>query len=424
MIRDTSAQDRLIVPERTSKLRRWLWPGVAGLVGLVLLLWLVPAALRTLSAGASVSATRLRIATVQRGTLVRDVSVQGRVVAAVSPTLYAPAPGTVTLDVVAGDKVEKGQVLAELYSPELTNRLAQEQAALQGMQVDYERAQIEARRKRLDSQRTLDQATIDRKTAEREVERTTKAFKLGALPEINVLRAQDALEKADVTLENARKEVTLDHDSVAFEVQAKKLGRDRQQLLVAELQRQVDGLKVRSPVAGQVGQLIAAQKANVALNAPLLSVVDLSALELEVQVPEVFAHDIAIGMPAEIQDASTTYKGEVGAVSPEVVNGQVTARVRFGKTKPAGLRQNQRLSTRIFIDTHPNVLMVERGPFVDAGAGRVAYVVHGDVAERTPIQVGAMSLNAVELVSGVKEGDRIVISGTDEFNGAERVTIH
>ncbi|MCE5234263.1 MAG: efflux RND transporter periplasmic adaptor subunit [Xanthomonadaceae bacterium] len=424
MIRDTSAQDRLIVPERTSKLRRWLWPGVAAAVGLALLLWLVPSALRTLAAGTSVNATRLRIATVQRGTLVRDVSVQGRVVAAVSPTLYAPAPGTVTLDVVAGDKVQKDQVLAELYSPELTNRLAQEQAALQGLEVDYERAQIEARRKRLDVQRTLDQAAIDRKTAEREVERTTKAFKLGALPEINVLRAEDALEKADITLDNARKGVALDHDSLAFEVQAKKLARDRQQLSVAELQRQVDALKIRSPVAGQVGQLIAAQKANVALNAPLLSVVDLSALELEVQVPEVFAHDIAIGMPAEIQDASATYKGEVGAVSPEVVNGQVTARVRFGKARPAGLRQNQRLTTRILIDTHPNVLMVERGPFVDAGAGRVAYVVRGDVAERTPIQVGALSLNAVEIVSGVKEGDRIVISGTDEFNGAQRVTIH
>jgi HlyD family secretion protein len=60
---------------------------------------------------------------------------------------------------------------------------------------------------------------------------------------------------------------------------------------------------------------------------------------------------------------------------------------------------------------------------VDTGAGRVAYVVNGDVAERRAIQVGATSLNAVELTAGVKEGDRLVISGTDEFKGAERVVL-
>ena len=147
-------------------------------------------------------------------------------------------------------------------------------------------------------------------------------------------------------------------------------------------------------------------------------------MELELQVPEVFAHDLAIGMPAEIVDGEKKYTGALSAVSPEVVEGQVVARVRFGDDKPAGLRQSQRLTTRILIDEHPNVLMVERGSFVDSGAGRVAYVVRGNVAERTAIQVGATSLNAVEIVSGLKEGDRIVISGTDEFKSAQRVALN
>jgi len=129
-------------------------------------------------------------------------------------------------------------------------------------------------------------------------------------------------------------------------------------------------------------------------------------------------------MPAEVSDANGTYSGEVSAVSPEVVNNQVTGRIRFGDKKPIGLRQNQQLTTRILIDEHPNVLMVERGSFVDSGAGRVAYVVRGNVAERTAIQVGATSLNAVEIVSGLKEGDRIVISGTDDFKGAQRVALN
>ena len=129
-------------------------------------------------------------------------------------------------------------------------------------------------------------------------------------------------------------------------------------------------------------------------------------------------------MAAEIQEAGDKYAGEVSAISPEVQNGQVTGRVRFGERKPAGLRQNQQLTTRILMDAHPNVLMVERGPFVDTGAGRVAYVVRNGTAERTAIEVGATSLNAVEIVSGLKEGDRIVISGTDEFKGAQKIALN
>ncbi|MGA9422122.1 MAG: efflux RND transporter periplasmic adaptor subunit, partial [Rhodanobacteraceae bacterium] len=366
----------------------------------------------------------LRIAPVTRGTLTRDVSVQGRVVAAVSPTLYAPSAGFVKLDVHAGDKVAKDAVLAEVDSPELTNRLKQEQATLDSLTIAVERTGIDGRKQQAAVQTALDQAEIDRQTAARELERNSKGFNLGALPELDVLRAKDALAKAELTVKQAKKDVELEREAQAFDVKTKHLALDRQQLLVQDLTRQVDELKVRSPVNGQVGQLLVQQSANVAANAPLITVVDLSALEVEVQVPEVFAHDLAIGMPAEIRDGTTQYDGTVSAVSPEVVAGQVTGRIAFGKDKPAGLRQNQQLTTRILIDQHPNVLMVERGPFVDSGAGRVAYVVHGDVAERTPIQVGATSLNAVEIVAGVKEGDRLVISGTDAFNGAQRVSLH
>lgn len=404
--------------------KRYWKHALIGAAVLGLAVWTVPGMLRMLSSGASFSAERLRIAEVKRGNLTRDISAQGRVVAAVSPTLYAPNGGIVTLTVQAGDKVEKGQVLAEVVSPELNNRLQQEQASLQSAELAAERTSIDNRKQQLITQKAVDQAEIDRQTAAREVERSQKAFQLGALPQLDVMRAKDALQKAEVTLEHARKDVALERESLDFELKTARLTRDRQRLLVTDLQRQVDELKLRSPVAGQVGQLLVQQKSNVASNAGVLTVVDLSAMEVEVPVPETFARELAIGMPAQIQNAGQVLTGELSAVSPEVVNGQVVARVRFTGDQPAGLRQNQRLSTRILIDEHPNVLMVERGPFVDSGAGRVAYVVGKDgMAERRTIELGATSLNAVELVSGVKEGDRLIISSLDEFKGAPRIAL-
>lgn len=422
MIRDTSAQDRVVT--QPVDRRKPMMIAAAVLVALAIIAAITPTAMRLLSADSTASTARLRIAEVRRGDLVRDVSVQGTVVAANSPTLYARNGGTVSLEVQAGDKVEKGEVLAVIDSPELSNRLKQEQATLDGLSLEVERASIANRKAEAASQTAYEQAVIDRETAEREVERNRRAFEMGAQAEMPVLRARDALAKARLGEANARRNVGLDRETLAFELKTKRFAHDRQKLLVDDLARQVDELKMRSPVDGQVGQLLVQQRANVVAGAGVLSVVDLSAFEIEVRVPETFARELGPGMSAEIQDANGKYAGQVSAISPEVVDGQVVGRIRFSGDKPEGLRQNQRLTTRILMDEHPNVLMVERGPFVDSGAGRVAYVVRGQVAERTPIQVGATSLNAVEIVSGVKEGDRIVISGTDEFKGAQRVALN
>jgi HlyD family secretion protein len=421
MIRDTSAQDRLVEVKPNRKRRLLLIGG--GVAMLVLLALFAPRIGRLFSADASVSASRLAFATVQRGLFVRDIAAEGKVVAAVSPTLYATYGGAVVLKVHAGDAVKKGQLLATIDSPELTNKLAQEQSAADAMQVDYLRAQIDARKKRGELQKSYDNAQIDQQGAQRDLARYEKAFTQGAVPSMNVDKAKDELQKAKITMTHAQADLSTDSNSLEFDIQSKKLAHERQLLLVKDLQRQVDDLNVKSPVDGQVGQLFIAERATVAKDAQLLSVIDLSALEVEMKVPESFARDLGIGMAGEITGNGNTWKGLVSAISPEVVNGEVAARLRFDGETPKQLRQNQRLSVRILLDRRDNVLTVQRGSFVDESGGSYAYVVRDGIAEKHPIRVGASSIDKVEILEGLKEGDNIVISGTDSFKGAARIAI-
>jgi HlyD family secretion protein len=421
MIRDTSAQDRL-VEVKPSRKRRAIFIG-AGVAVVAALAFVLPQASRLFSADASVSGSRLAFGTVERGLFVRDIAAEGKVVAAVSPTLYATSGGAVTLKVHAGDVVKKGQVLATIDSPELTNKLAQEQSAADAMEVDYLRAQIDAKKKRGELQKAFDNATIDQTSAQRDLQRYQKAFAQGAVPSMNVDKAKDEVEKARITVEHAKADLANDGASLDFDIKSKKLAHDRQVLLVKDLQRQVDELNVKSPVDGQVGQLFIAERATVAKDAQLLSVIDLSKLEVEMKVPESFARDLGIGMGGEISGNGNTWKGLVSAISPEVVNGEVAARLRFDGDTPKQLRQNQRLSVRILLDKRDNVLAVQRGSFVDESGGAYAYVVHDGIAEKRPIRVGASSIDKVEILDGLKEGDRIVISGTDSFKNASRVAI-
>jgi HlyD family secretion protein len=367
---------------------------------------------------------RVRVATVTRGDLVRDVSMQGRVVAAVSPTLYAAAPGTITLNVDAGERVIAGQVLAEVDSPELASQLQQAESSLEQQSLELERQRIESRQLALDKRKAADLANVALVAADREKRRADEAYALGVISVIDHEKAQDDLQNSQLAYDHAVADAELFDERLTFELRASEIELGRQELLVADLQRQIDDLAIKSPVDGMVGDLLVDQKAAVSRDMPVMAVVDLTRFEIDAQVPESYADDLAVGMRAEIMVGGEYYDGELVAVSPEIVNNQVNGRIRFLDRTPTNLRQNQRLSTRILLAEHPDVLMVQRGQFLDSGAGRVAYVLNEDgIAERRSITIGARSLGAVEITAGLDQGDTIVISNLDPFRSAEKVLL-
>lgn len=421
MIRDTSAQDRQVASAANDGRRKLLL--LAG-GGLILLLLTGSVLGRWLSGDRSVDGQRLRIAEVSRGNLVRDAAVNGRVVAAVSPTLYAPVASTVSLKIAAGDAVKQGDILAELDSPELTNQLERERATLLSLETEVSRQRIQANRAGLTARRTADEAEIALLAAQRDLQRTERAYQAGALSEVEYLRAKDTLRGAEIQRDHAASDADLESRSAMFELKTREQDLQRQRLVVADLERRVDELRVRSPVDGIIGTLSVADRAVVAPNTPIMTVVDLSRLEVELEVAEAYADELGIGMAAEVRIGNVTATGKLSAISPEVVNNQVLARVRFDGEQPAGLRQNQRVSARVLIEEKPDVLMIARGPFVETHGGRFAYVLRGGIAERTPVQIGATSVSAVEVLGGLQPGDRVVIAGSDGFENAERVFVN
>ncbi len=419
-MRTTEAQDRTLDGAASGSRRRRILIG-AGAAGLLLLLvtawWLRGWA----TSDASVARERVRIAAVTRGEFVSDLTAQAIIVAAVSPTLYAPAPGTVTLEVKAGATVKAGDLLATMQSPALRNEFERERATFDSLTLDLKREEIDVRRRVLQSRQTSDLAGVTIKAAEREFQRAEAAWQTKAISERDYLRARDELDAARLTHDHALENGNLEKDGLEFELQTRRLQRERQQLLVADLERRVGELEIRSPVDGMVGSVAVNQKAAVQQDAPLLTVVDLSAFEIEFRVAETYADAIGIGMPAEISYAGKIYPGEVTALSPEVTQNEVRGRVRFSEAVPGGLRQNQRVAVRIVMDRRDGVLKVERGAFYEADAGQSAYIVRDDVAERVAIRSGATSVREVEILGGLSEGDQIIVSDTDSFEDAARV---
>ncbi len=421
-IADTSAQDVRLAPRDPR--RNQIVTAAVGLAVIASILFAAPWVKRWADASVSVPIDRVRTAVVTKGDLVRDVSVQGRIVAAVSPTLYATAAGTITLRVVAGEEVVAGQALATVNSPELTSLLQQAESSLEQRKVELERQRIESRQQALEKRKAADLADVALVAAKREQRRAEEANKRGVIPVIDYEKAQDDLRNAELAYQHSIADAGLFDERLAFELRASEFEVSRQKLFVDDLSRQVDDLAIKSPVNGIVGDLLVDQKSAVSRDTPVMAVVDLTRFEIDALIPESYADDLAIGMQAEIQVGGERYDGQLVAVSPEIINNQVASRIRFQGNGPTNLRQNQRLTTRVLLAEYNDVLMVQRGQFLDSGAGRIAYVINDDqMAVRRQIETGARSLGAVEIISGLEPGDTIVVSNLDPFRGADTVLL-
>ncbi|MGI2135533.1 efflux RND transporter periplasmic adaptor subunit [Shewanella baltica] len=420
MIKDTSGQDTVLVPSTTKRLKLPLLIGGCALL-VSALVW---ASLGTDSVSKSLSRSDITTAKLFVGTLTRDVATTGKIVAANAPILYSTEEGTVTLLSNPGDSVNKGDVVAKLDSPRLSNQLEQAKSILAGMQSALERAKLDARRGQLQVNQTLDMAAVDLEAANRERRRGELLIKNKLISEIDYEKGKDELHKAKLKFAHAEQEVALTKDTLTFEVKNKALEVERQTLAVHELERQVEALNIKAPVGGIIGNWITEQKTRLSANQPILTVVDLSAYEAELAVPESYADDLGLGMEVELSFGSVKLMGKLSSISPEVRNREVTARVQFVQDNSLKLRQNQRISARVLLEHRPDVLMVKRGAFMTSGGGDVVYQIEGDLASRRAIKLGSTSLSQVEVLDGGKAGDEWVISSVEPFNHTEQVRIH
>ncbi len=422
MIQETNSMDQIVAKgPGLSRRGKILFGAMALFLLCIVLLW--PSLRRWSSAEESIDLSRLRLATVVRGDLERDVAAEGRVVAANHPRLFSPAQGIVSLQVKAGESVRRGQILARIASPELESQLAQEVSRLDSLESELSRSRIGARQTNTTNERTVELRRVQLEAARREHQRTEKLMAEGLVNQVELDRDRDAVRLAEVELRQAEEGGSLQRESLDFETTDRARQMERQRLVVAELERRVRELTIAAPFDGLVSSVEAQDRDAVQPNAPLLTVVDLSEYEIEVRIPDSYADDVAPGLPAVIELGGKTWKGELTAVSPEVANSQVQGTVHFAGGVPEGLRQSQRVSVRLVLERRPGVLKVPRGPFLDSGGGRQAYVLADGLATLRQIRTGATSVGEVEILEGLEAGERIVLSDLTLFNGAKTVLV-
>jgi HlyD family secretion protein len=273
-------------------------------------------------------------------------------------------------------------------------------------------------------ERSLDSAQIYYNASVRELTRAELSFEKKVISELELVTKQDSKTESELLLKHAHKRVELSKKRLDFESQTRTFFVKSQQLVVDELQRRVELLNVRAPVTGVVGNWLVQKKERVTDAQAIMTIVDLSQYEAELNVPEFYADDLGLGLDVQITISGKTLLGKVISISPEVNNSQVAVRVSIADINDIQLRQNQRLNARIEFEKKDNVLMVKRGSFLASHAGKAAYLITDNTANRKPISVGAQSVEFIEITSGLNAGDEIIISSTETFDAHQSVLLN
>ncbi len=428
MIRNTSGQDKIIATPSWysfAGLQRHKTRWTSGILGALMVLTMAYLAMTQLIGEhlPRVDKERVRMATVERGELIRDIRASGKIVAANAPTLYSPASGHVDFHIKPGSEVTKNQAIATIHSPELHNQLEQEKALLDSFNNGLERARLIARRTALKNKQERNLAEVNWRAALREKERADISYELKLISQLDHQIFVDELNRAQLEYEHTAESNQLAKDELSFDIKTQESEVQRQQFVVEDLTRKVEQLVIRAPVSGVLGNWLTEQKSRVEINQALLIVVDLGAYEAGLEISETYADELELSQGVTLTINGHKRHGALSSISPEVRDQQVIARVRFTDEQTSSLRQNQRVNARILLGKKDNVLMIKRGAFVDAG-GRHTYRIQGDVAEKIQTQLGGSSVSHIEIISGAQEGDTLVVSTLAPFKRAKQVRLY
>lgn len=363
--------------------------------------------------------------TVKRGQMLRQVRGLGTLVAEDVRVIAAPVEGRVERVLVQpGEAVSAGTVLVELSNPEL------EQAAVDAQfQVKAAEAERNNLRVRLDSDRMTLQSTTagvqsEYAQARLQLDTDEKLAKDGLVPALQ-------LKLARVRVEELANRLKIEQARLGNSGQAKLAQLAAQEARVEQLralarlnQGQVAALRVLAGTAGVVQQVSVEVGQQLTPGANLARVADPSSLKASLQIPETQAKDIQLGQSAQIDTRNGVVAGRVARIDPAVQAGTVTVDVALTGDLPQGARPDLSVDGTIELERLTDVLHVGRPAFggTDSTIGMFK-IEDGGFAVRVPVRLGRSSVNTVEVIDGLREGETVILSDTSQWDSFNRLQL-
>jgi HlyD family secretion protein len=409
-----------------SKLRKRVRIAVVVIIGLVAVGGITYALAKLKPAAPTLDRSTAVIETVRRGQMLREVRGNGTLVPQSTRWVPAPADGRVEKILVqAGVEVGSGTVIVELSNPEMEQQAVDAEFQVKAGQADQVSLSARLESDNMTQQSTIATITAEYSQAKIQLDTDEVLAKQGLVADlllkISRVKVQDLANRLKV--EQQRLAISGKATKAQMNAQEARL---QQLRALAKLKReQVDGLKVRAGTNG-VLQVVAVQEGQqVAPGVNIARVADPASLKAELKVAETQIKDVRLGQPAAIDTRNGIIQGHVSRIDPAAREGTFVVDVDLTGPLPGSARPDLSVDGTIELERLNNVLFVGRPAFGQGQqtVGMFRLTSDGQEAVRSQVALGRSSVSTIEILSGLKEGDQVILSDTSTMDSYSRIRI-
>lgn len=417
-----------IVREESVKKRRRLKRIVITVVVLIAVLGITLGVSRMKPAAPSVDTSTVWPDTVKRGAMLRQVRGLGSLIPIPEDVRLIPAETDVRVErilVLPGTSVDADTVIMELSNSKLEQEAVDADLQRKSAEADYQNIKVKVQSDLLNYQAEAATVEADYDEAKTSASANKELVKIGVLSD-QALKTSVGKEKALATRNQINRDrIAINTKAISTELAVQQAKIDQTRALGQLKHKQLDAMRVRAGIHGVLQELSVQVGQRAAEGTILAKVVQPENLQAELKIPETQAKDILNGLLAEIDTHNGIIKGKVSRIDPSVTNGTVTVDVKLEGEMPKGVRPDLSVDGTITLESLSNVLYVGRPAFGQekntVGMFRIDPDSKG--ATRVPVELGRSSVNTIEIIRGLKEGDRVILSDMSRYDAVDRIRL-
>jgi multidrug efflux pump subunit AcrA (membrane-fusion protein) len=410
---------------RKKKLRRQIAFGAVVIVVLAVVAFFV---VRLKPAAPVVDRATIWTDTVKRGPLLRQVRGPGTLVPREDKIRLIPAETEATvvrIRVLPGAKVEPDTLLMDLVDPQLQQELMDAQLQLKGALADLTNTRAKLESDLMTQKAGAATVNADNKQAQFLSSTDKGLYDLGVISGLSYSASKGKADELTTRSDLEKQRLTLNEKAIETEIAVQQTKVDQARALLGLKQKQLDALSVRAGISGVLVELDHQVGEHVAPGTTLAKVVQPDQLKASLKIAETQARDIQIGQPAEIDTHNGVIDGKVTRIDPAVVAGTVTVDVELAGALPLGARPDLSVDGTIDLDRMTDVLFVGRPAFGNENSTISLFKLSADgqTAVRVPVKVGRASVNSIQVLEGLQDGDTVILSDMSRWDSTDRIRL-
>ena len=399
---------------------------IFGAVGIALVLLITLGVSRLKPAAPTVERGTVWLDTVKRGPMLRQVRGLGTLVPTDIRWLPAATEGRVErLLIQPGTKVKTNDVILEMSNPTTTQAALDAEWQLKAAEAEYQNLAVQLQSQVLAQKSEWAKVQSEYSQSKRQADTDTELAKLGVISDMTLKTSTEKAKELQMRDEIEQQRLTNSGETLKAQLAAQKAKVEQARAMYQLRSEQVEALRVKAGTEGVLQELPLKEGQWVTPGTTLAKVVQPEHLKAELRVPETQAKDIALGLPAQIDTRNGVVQGKVSRIDPAVQNGTVTVDVQLEGQLPQGARPDLSVDGTIDLENLKNVLYVGRPAFGQEKSTVEIFKLDPDQksASRVKVQLGRSSVNTVEIVGGLNEGDQVILSDMSRWDKYDRVRL-